>query len=463
MEIRVHGIGGPTPESVLGEPRGAGTDVVQPHDRFGASGLRTGLDPSVGVYSWGPLTSGLRWFPLWPLALPFTVLNVTGYMHPGPKSRRATPARVVVVSLGAGGLAAAGARGWVESRTSLIVGAAIMLVPLAVFVALVLVAVFVRLPRPIVAGWQYVRRHARHGMAELEGLVGAARGRPRVAVLVVASTFAVSWKSFGVVHEWEWQVRVLLPLVVVVVTFLVVLWGREAKQPSLYEVRAESGSGLVRWVRVRLAILGLLSRSATKPDFALVGRVLYGVVAAGLAVWAAREATGPRLAFAGAAVALLAGAIAFARRKKWDGAVLWTVSPLVVVASSSAVAMEIGSGDGALTDRTLLDLLMVTALAEELIFRGAILGMAYRTLRTSMAAEWFTTFAFGCWHIGNALNGSQKMSPMGRAGWIAVTIVVTMIGGVMFSWMRHRTRSLLGPVATHTATNLPGLALRGVF
>ncbi|MEZ5203037.1 MAG: hypothetical protein R2701_01220 [Acidimicrobiales bacterium] len=40
-------------------------------------------DPSTVAYHWAPLTSGSRWFVLWPLLLPFTLLNAAGYMVAG--------------------------------------------------------------------------------------------------------------------------------------------------------------------------------------------------------------------------------------------------------------------------------------------------------------------------------------------------------------------------------------------
>jgi hypothetical protein len=44
---------------------------------------RRGGRPEVQGYEWAPLTSGSRWFALWPLLLPFTLSNVAGFMAPG--------------------------------------------------------------------------------------------------------------------------------------------------------------------------------------------------------------------------------------------------------------------------------------------------------------------------------------------------------------------------------------------
>lgn len=48
-------------------------------------------DRDVHVYHWSPLTSGSRSFAVWPLLLPFTLVNVAGWMAPpgnGPWARR---------------------------------------------------------------------------------------------------------------------------------------------------------------------------------------------------------------------------------------------------------------------------------------------------------------------------------------------------------------------------------------
>lgn len=98
VHLRVHGVGGPTAESVLCQDRGS--EQLWRHDRFGRASLRIGSDPDVAVYHWAPLTSGSRWFVFWPFLLPFTVINVAGWMH--PPGRRASVARALagLVALG---------------------------------------------------------------------------------------------------------------------------------------------------------------------------------------------------------------------------------------------------------------------------------------------------------------------------------------------------------------------------
>lgn len=82
MEIRVHGIGGTTAESMLGLEPSASLVPLWPLGTSARPHLWQGDDAGVAAYHWAPLTSGSRWFALWPLLLPFTILNVAGYMHP---------------------------------------------------------------------------------------------------------------------------------------------------------------------------------------------------------------------------------------------------------------------------------------------------------------------------------------------------------------------------------------------
>ena len=93
VELRIHGVGGSTPEALLGERHP--DDVVELQ-----RGHRTGLwarrrDPSVRGYVWGGLTSGAKLQPLWIVLLPFTLVNMAGWMHPPPDG---TPARERKVS-----------------------------------------------------------------------------------------------------------------------------------------------------------------------------------------------------------------------------------------------------------------------------------------------------------------------------------------------------------------------------
>jgi hypothetical protein len=80
VEMRVHGVGGTSPEGMLGESsdskviRAAGTKLDGFYKRLD--------DPKVEGYSWGGLTSGKWAQAFWILLLPFTLLNVAGWTLP---------------------------------------------------------------------------------------------------------------------------------------------------------------------------------------------------------------------------------------------------------------------------------------------------------------------------------------------------------------------------------------------
>lgn len=82
MELRVHGIGGTTAATMLGDRADAALVPVWPLGPGRRPWVLRGEDPEIAAFHWAPLTSGSRWFALWPLALPFTLLNVAGFMHP---------------------------------------------------------------------------------------------------------------------------------------------------------------------------------------------------------------------------------------------------------------------------------------------------------------------------------------------------------------------------------------------
>lgn len=89
----MHGIGGPDPGGVLGCEPGS-TPVVswRSEARSRSAVRRCAGENEVHLYHWSPLTSGSRTFALWPLLLPFTLVNLAGWM--APSRRRPGPARL---------------------------------------------------------------------------------------------------------------------------------------------------------------------------------------------------------------------------------------------------------------------------------------------------------------------------------------------------------------------------------
>jgi hypothetical protein len=104
IELRVHGVGGGSPEGLLGEPTAGHTVRVDGDDPAGFYARRS--DRSIEGYWWGRLTGAAAVQPLWIVLLPFTLLNVAGWMHqPLVRWDRVTwrwwASRIVLWALGA--------------------------------------------------------------------------------------------------------------------------------------------------------------------------------------------------------------------------------------------------------------------------------------------------------------------------------------------------------------------------
>lgn len=109
-------------------------------------------------------------------------------------------------------------------------------------------------------------------------------------------------------------------------------------------------------------------------------------------------------------------------------------------------------------------ILLLTAIPEELAFRGVLLGSAVR-LWGPWRASLITSALFGLWHIaptlhtmsGNAEVASASASLAGQVLVVLGSVAVTFLAGLAFCWLRLRSGSLIAPVIAHVATN--GLAL----
>jgi membrane protease YdiL (CAAX protease family) len=103
-----------------------------------------------------------------------------------------------------------------------------------------------------------------------------------------------------------------------------------------------------------------------------------------------------------------------------------------------------------------------TVLLEEVAFRSVLPAMlgARTTRRTAIGVS---AALFGLWHILPAM-GFDKVNSVTRdtlgtqPGWVTVVsaVVSTALVGIWFWWLRHRSGSLLTPMALHWATNALG-------
>jgi CAAX protease family protein len=121
-------------------------------------------------------------------------------------------------------------------------------------------------------------------------------------------------------------------------------------------------------------------------------------------------------------------------------------------------------GGGRLLYELGVSIVLLTAIPEELAFRGVLLGSALR-LWGPWRASLITSALFGLWHIDPTLSTMKDNRAVAGAsasigGQVLVVlgaVAVTFVAGLLFCWLRLRSRSLIAPVMAHAATN--GLAL----
>ena len=119
---------------------------------------------------------------------------------------------------------------------------------------------------------------------------------------------------------------------------------------------------------------------------------------------------------------------------------------------------------GRLLYELVVPILLLTAIPEEFAFRGVLLGSALR-LWGPWRASLITSALFGLWHIEPTLHtmrdnravAGAAASTGGQVLVVLGAIAVTFVAGLIFCWLRLRSRSLIAPVIAHAATN--GLAL----
>jgi membrane protease YdiL (CAAX protease family) len=115
-----------------------------------------------------------------------------------------------------------------------------------------------------------------------------------------------------------------------------------------------------------------------------------------------------------------------------------------------------------------VSILLLTSVPEEFAFRGVLLGSALR-LWGPWRASLVTSALFGLWHIVPTLHtmadnpavAGFSASVAGRVLVVLGSVTVTFVAGLVFCWLRLRSRSLIAPVMAHCATN--GLALAGAW
>jgi uncharacterized protein len=210
------------------------------------------------------------------------------------------------------------------------------------------------------------------------------------------------------------------------------------------------------------------------------------VVAAGTLAWGAfshwvipvraRPAAGAGAAVGLAALALRSGAdardLGCDRRDLAPGFRVGAVAAGAIVAATATGRALDRTGNAfrdervtnASTAEALAQLLVripfATALVEELVFRGVILGFGLRH-GDRRRALLVSSIAFGLWHVGTALHPERKAATGEVVGHrLASTpavvlgdVIATTVGGFGFGWLRLRSRSIVARAMAHAALN----------
>jgi uncharacterized protein len=107
-----------------------------------------------------------------------------------------------------------------------------------------------------------------------------------------------------------------------------------------------------------------------------------------------------------------------------------------------------------------------TALSEELIFRGALLGVALDR-RSTPAAVLSSSVLFGLWHVlptwvgleTAAVGQTDAARRPEHAATVAGVVSATTCAGVAFAALRLRSGSVIAPVLAHAALNMTSFAV----
>ncbi|MGI9646582.1 MAG: CPBP family intramembrane glutamic endopeptidase [Ilumatobacteraceae bacterium] len=100
-----------------------------------------------------------------------------------------------------------------------------------------------------------------------------------------------------------------------------------------------------------------------------------------------------------------------------------------------------------------------TALFEELLFRGVLLGLALM-VTGRLVAVISSSVLFGLWHVFAATDFADTNDGVGSTAVLAVvagTVLVTGVAGAALAWLRLRSRSVLAPTIVHAAVNSTAL------
>jgi membrane protease YdiL (CAAX protease family) len=105
-----------------------------------------------------------------------------------------------------------------------------------------------------------------------------------------------------------------------------------------------------------------------------------------------------------------------------------------------------------------------TALAEELIFRGALMGLLAQNYSWTTSLI-LSSVVFGFWHLlpgSSEVWAHQNLAYKNVPSWVAklsssaITVAITTVGGLLFGWLRIISAGIILPWAAHASINIVG-------
>ncbi len=117
----------------------------------------------------------------------------------------------------------------------------------------------------------------------------------------------------------------------------------------------------------------------------------------------------------------------------------------------------VGTTSGGMLVEVLIRIPFVTALGEEVAFRGVLLGLLLAWYSPFRAAV-LSSALFGLWHVLPGVDALETTAAQYSAGVMGVVsvggqVLVTGFAGMAFAWLRLRSGSLTAPFLAHWGLN----------
>jgi membrane protease YdiL (CAAX protease family) len=159
-------------------------------------------------------------------------------------------------------------------------------------------------------------------------------------------------------------------------------------------------------------------------------------------------------------------------REHWRSGTAYAAAAIAVVVSAIAAAallpvtrpMFLNNHYASLSGAVVASLVVIplqTVIPEELAFRGVLHGALNRAWGFRGVAV-AGSVLFGLWHVATSLGltrgnvGFSRLFGGGVVGMlagVALAVIATGTAGLVFSWLRRRSGSLIAPIALHWSLN----------